>query len=509
MLSLEERDEVTQTIETVRRALEDLVVRGTRAAGTDQTRQLEALRDELGRHDAHHLESRLDELAQALRGGDAKAPALLFRAQTSLRVFERVLTLDVARGLLGQIGMPGGDEDEDEDEDEERAGETPAPPRALSRPAPPLGADEKKKLAPVLEELARAVEDLVASGLTAASSATRQKIQVSSTEAARLKLNRLAPALRYVAEEVDRFLQQSPSFSGQRLAFFLNRSWLLLRGIEHALRAEDPKRLGELLWQPPPPVPVKAFKAVVLGVSKRVVQNASSAFDFRLRVVEDAPPLRKGQPLVWSFLRQLEPTFSADALLHLEQAQGFRPRALLAPSILAITQAAVALDERGGGRLVLGPPSKIAVGKEFEDWEPFHAFDPAPALERVAAHRPGPLDLEVELEEEVVLDDYSVGESRPGIRPDQVVYPLLFRGVELDAIVSTQDEGKELRAALDELRKKKKKRPPLFGLMHYELGRIIFRALSALEDEGPRHLMISDEHVNLADLTRAIMSRKT
>src|SRR4051812_39260419 len=105
MLSLEERDEVANTIETVRRSLEELVVRGVRAAGSEHARRLEGLRDELARRDAHHMASRLGELGESLSRGDARAAGLLFRAQTSLRVFERVMTLDIASALLEQIAL--------------------------------------------------------------------------------------------------------------------------------------------------------------------------------------------------------------------------------------------------------------------------------------------------------------------------------------------------------------------------------------------------------------------
>jgi hypothetical protein len=485
VLTLEQRDEVVRTIEAIRGTLEDLVVRGVATAGPDGAKRLQALRDQLARRDAPHLASRLDALATAIGTRDRAAAAALLRAQISLRVFERVLTLDVAEGLLAAIA---GDDD----------------------PEPRLVAGEETEheptpaSLPAIAELARAVEDLVTTGLTAASAATRQRIEASSTEAARLKLGRLAPALRYANEEVARFLAESPSFSAQRLAFFLVRAWILLRGIERATAAKDRKALGRLLWQGAPPVPVASVRAVTLGVSKRVVQDVTSAFDFRLRVLEDAGPLRAGDVLVWSFLRQMVKDFSADALLHVEQAQGFRPRVLLDGSEVAFTQVAVARDGRGPARLVLGPPSKVAVGRPWKDWTRWVGFDAAAALARVRAHRPGPLDLEVELEEEVVLDDWTLDAPRDGFRPDVVVYPLGYRGVVLDAVASKQDEGKALRAALDALRKKKT-RPPLVALIHYEAGRIVARPLSVLDPDGPRHLAISSEKVDLAELTRAIM----
>lgn len=518
MLTLEQRDEVARTVETIRGRLEELVVRGVTSAGPDEAATLGALRDELTRLDAPHLASRLGELADALtQGGRGGGVRRLLLANTTLRVFERVMTLDVVDGLLGAAAASDPDEGEPDeggpDDDGPDADEAPAAAKKTRRGAPaPAGpalppAAEQKKLLPVLEELGRVVEDLVATGLTAASPATRAKLQVSATEAARLKLQRLAPALRYVNEEVQRFLDESPSFSATRLTFFLTRSWLLVRGLERALRTGDAAAAGALLWQRGgAPVQLPLVRAVVLGVSKRIVQDVSSAFEYRMRVLEDAGPLRAGQSLAWSFLRQLEPSFSADALLHIEQPQRFRPIALLGDRVLEWEDVAVSVLDAGPARLQLGPPSRVRTGASFDGWEGFVGWDVARALERVRARRPSPLDLEVELEEEVVLDDWTLGEPRAGWKPDTVVYPVTWRGVPLDAIASTHAEGEALRARLDALRKKKRL-PPLFGLVHYELGRVVLRPLATLGDGGPRHLMISDENVNLADLTRAIMRR--
>lgn len=493
MLTLDQRDEVARTLEIIRSELEGLVVRGVTASGPEHAAALGALRDELGRRDAPHLASRLGELADALARGERGGAALLLRASTTLRVFERVMTLDVAEGLLSELA--DGEE-----------GELPAPgtrPAGLTLPP----AAERQQLRRALSELARAALDLVASGLTAASPATRRKIDVSAAEAARLKLGRLAPALRYVDEEVKRFVEESAAFSPQRLLFFLTRSWLILRGLERALEREDPAAWADLVGlRGGAPVMVPLVRAVALGVSKRVVQGVTSAFDFRLRVLEPAGPLAAGQPLSWSFLRQLERAFSADALLHIEQPQGFRPKALLGGEVVSFTKVAVSLAEQGPARLQLGPPSKVAVGPAHRDWEAFASWDPRRALERVRAHRPSPLDLEVELEEEVVLDEWTLEAGRPGFKPDTLVYPVTWRGVTFEAIASAHAEGEALRGRLDAL-VRQETRPPLLGLLHYELGRLVLRPLSLLEASGPQHLMISNENVNLAELTRAIMKR--
>jgi hypothetical protein len=95
-----ETDEVVQTIERLQSAFEDLVVRGLRAAGPGQLTALEAMQSELERTGAGHLAGRIGALVTAVRNDDRAAAAALLRAQASLRVFERLLTQEVAADSL-------------------------------------------------------------------------------------------------------------------------------------------------------------------------------------------------------------------------------------------------------------------------------------------------------------------------------------------------------------------------------------------------------------------------
>ena len=54
-----------------------------------------------------------------------------------------------------------------------------------------------------------------------------------------------------------------------------------------------------------------------------------------------------------------------------------------------------------------------------------------------------------------------------GDEPGQVVYPIAAGSLALRAVVAAGVEGKALKAGLEALRKLKKGRPPLFGLMHF------------------------------------------
>src|SRR5262245_28481901 len=102
--------EILQTVERLHAVLADLVVRGLRAAGREQLASLASLREELERIGSHHLAGRLAELLDGLRKGDRSAAAALLRAQTSLRLFERILTLEHAAGLLRELLPDEGDQ---------------------------------------------------------------------------------------------------------------------------------------------------------------------------------------------------------------------------------------------------------------------------------------------------------------------------------------------------------------------------------------------------------------
>jgi hypothetical protein len=110
-----ELDEIVQTIERLQGEFEDLAVRGLRSAGPEHLASLSALREELERVGAGHLAGRIAAVVDAIRAGDRSAATALLQAQASLRVFERVLTLEAAGDLLvGLLARPeeGADEAE-------------------------------------------------------------------------------------------------------------------------------------------------------------------------------------------------------------------------------------------------------------------------------------------------------------------------------------------------------------------------------------------------------------
>ena len=101
-----ETDEIMQAALRLQSAFEELAVRGLRSAGPQQLGALEALREEFERVGAGHLAGRVAAVIQGVRNDDRGAAAALLRAQASLRVFERMLTLEVAGAVLERMLAP-------------------------------------------------------------------------------------------------------------------------------------------------------------------------------------------------------------------------------------------------------------------------------------------------------------------------------------------------------------------------------------------------------------------
>jgi hypothetical protein len=95
-----ELQEVLQALQHGRTLLDELVVRGVRAAGPTALARLDALRVELGRVGARHLDEQLRALCEAMRADDPTATSGLLLAQTSLYLFDRILTLRVVEAGL-------------------------------------------------------------------------------------------------------------------------------------------------------------------------------------------------------------------------------------------------------------------------------------------------------------------------------------------------------------------------------------------------------------------------
>ena len=102
-----EHEEILFSVERARKCLEELVVRGLSSVEPQALGELRMLKSELERVGASHLSERLETLAERIERGASDASKALLSAQTSLRVFERVLTLEAARGELESLANGG------------------------------------------------------------------------------------------------------------------------------------------------------------------------------------------------------------------------------------------------------------------------------------------------------------------------------------------------------------------------------------------------------------------
>jgi hypothetical protein len=111
---MSEADEVLATLDQLQRQFEGLAVRGLRAVGVRQTTALKNQADGLRQLGADHLAGQIEALLSAVDCNDRSAAALLMRAQASVRVFERILTLEAARAGLALVQQAGEAAEEDE-----------------------------------------------------------------------------------------------------------------------------------------------------------------------------------------------------------------------------------------------------------------------------------------------------------------------------------------------------------------------------------------------------------
>ena len=114
---MDEIAELRDALDRLHAAMDDLVVRGVRAAGPQEIARLSALRDEFRTAGAEHLAEKLATLIDAVSAGERSAAPALMRAVTTFRLFDRMLTLEAARAILiGSNSEAGEEETEDEGE---------------------------------------------------------------------------------------------------------------------------------------------------------------------------------------------------------------------------------------------------------------------------------------------------------------------------------------------------------------------------------------------------------
>lgn len=363
---------------------------------------------------------------------------------------------------------------------------------------------ERKQLLSVLDELRGAIEDLLLAGLTAASKSTVERLDVTFKEASRLRLLRLGSTLRIANEEISRFTTGSSQFSARRLVFFLGRAWLLATSMSNAIRRGDDVVLSRLMATEPAQ-PAERVQAVVIGVSKRVVAGAFASFDFRLRAIDPSPPIRAGEAMIWScvFPMRKDLELPAEAFLHLPQKQKFKPSILLEKRVVEFSKFGITQPATGPTRILLGEASQVRTADAYNDWATLWKWDRTAAEATLKSHRPTPLDLEIELQEEVFLDSWQPAGPPTASDAGYDALPLeaahLPFEVRLDRGLSGVPLSKQMTALAS-----KKHRPPLYGIAHYESCRLVLQPLTALNKDGPDYLTVAADKISQAELVKAM-----
>jgi hypothetical protein len=356
----------------------------------------------------------------------------------------------------------------------------------------------------LLEELGRTLEGLLLAGTTTASAATQRTLTAAFEAASQARFLRLGATLRLVLEELKRFDSAPERFSGARLAFFVDRAWLLAQATRRALEAGDPAALAKLNASPAQ-VRAESLMVATLGVQRRHVPGAFSAFEFRLRltapaVLADGRRLERGTPLIYAlvFPASAEGTLPPEAMLSLPQKQCFRPTELLEGKAVTLTSALL-----GGAplRLTLTPDSRVTTGAAVTDWHALAPRDPADWRARIAAYRPDPLELPIEFADELLLGDWQLaGDFAPCQLPGrerELEAPLSALGCRFALRIDAE------RVLAERLRTVDGRSLALYAGVHLEYGRQVLTPLALLGD-APEYPGLDPKKFNRTTLVRAL-----
>jgi hypothetical protein len=504
-------EELRVDFERLRELLESLVVRGLRACGPDELSKLRNHAEHLEKAGAGHSAAVLNDLRTGIEADGAGTTRKLVEAQTNVRLLERLLTLRVVQGWYAGAIETGANPEAGEGDEASRktglvdgvAGSQASHAKAAGSSRPPMPFAEVQSLRKLLAELRKGVEELLSAGMTAASKATIARLDVSFKEASRLKLLRLGSTLRIANEEIARFASGSPLFSARRLSFFLGRAWLLATALELAVAKRDEAALATLLATPRTE-PVAELFAVVLGVAKRVVPGAFASFDFRLRATRESGPVQNRESLVWSCVFPLRKDLDlpAEAFLHLPQKQKFKPSLLLEKREIRMTGCAVSRQPGVATRVSLSETGTVTTLEPYGDWASLWGWNLGRAAARLESHRPGPMDLDIELQEEVFVDEWRTGAARTHDDGHKLV-PVETPSLPFEMRIETGPSGVPLAGVMEKLADEKM-RPPLYGLAHYEACRIVLQPLSALGVGGVEYLTLSADKISQAELVKAM-----
>ncbi len=357
---------------------------------------------------------------------------------------------------------------------------------------------------PGLKACTAAMEELVESGLTTASEGTLNTFAVTFQQAAKLKLLRLSSTLRNAHQELERFIRDDAVFSQSRLIFFLHRSWLLCRGLSDAIETKKQDQFDSLM-RIPDSRPLAKTRVICLGVVKKVVPDQFCAFEFRLRDVDSH------RRSVWSTVFPIKKGVKvpAEGYLHLPQKQKFEASVFLQSKIVELTElhASEAID--GSDRLQLSPGSTAQTAEAFTQWGSFLQWNPANFLARIQSHPISPFDVDIELNDEAIFCDYRIGDPTENADASRCVWPLHVGEAVIDVSVSSSAEGDAARAAIEALKSSIEQGAapkPLFGLLYYSVGRLVFQPLSFFDKATERmnYLALSNDAIDKRVLLQAL-----
>ena len=191
-----------------------------------------------------------------------------------------------------------------------------------------------------------------------------------------------------------------------------------------------------------------------------------------------------------------------EAFLHLPQKQQFKPSMLLEKKAVEVTRCAVSAQPGSAARLMLGEASTLAAGSEFGGWAGLLRWDVREAAARLERHRPTPMDLEIELQEEVFVSDWQPGERRETEEGYDLV-PIEAGHLPFEARLDRGPSGVPVRERMSEIAAKQN-RPPIYGVVHYESCRLVLQPLSALDERGIEYLTVSRDKISQAQLVKAM-----
>ena len=359
----------------------------------------------------------------------------------------------------------------------------------------------EKQLLHLLNVLCHSVEDILLTGMKTANKTTTDKLQMAFREASQMRLLRLGSTLKVAVEEIHRFKTNDASFSSKRLNFFLNRAWMISHGLKQALEKKDEKQ-WQTLTSTESGKAIKRLEVVTIGVSKRVIKGVFCAFEFRLRSIGNQNDIPHGTALIWSAVFPLKKgtDIEPEAFLHLEQKHTFRPIDLLGDKTYWFDHVML-MGEQAPFRLTLTEQSKVTENSVFDDWKSFIKWDQVQAHQRLVQHEPNPFELDVELQEDIFLRDWTLGGYKTN-KIDHYRYYQISMG-DLDFHAQVAEDDKTTQKALAALKKQKDK-PPLYGLLHYEACQLILQPLSLIQDAKPKQLCLSDKKRGAASLLRSM-----